>query len=71
MATTIEMILYILVLTDAIFANVAAWGTFGEELTKHYGVFSKYFPITRGWTTYYLVMVLWIGWALFRLGVIG
>lgn len=71
MTTTFEIILYFLVLADSIFANVAAWGTFGDELTKRYSIFGKYFPIRRGWTTYYLVLVIWLGWALFRLGVIG
>lgn len=70
MTPTFEAILYYLILADAIFANITVWSTFGTELTKRYGIFAKYFPITRGWTTYYLVLVLWLGWALARLGVI-
>ena len=71
MYMSIEMILYYLILIDAIGANITAWTGLGEAVFKRVGVFSKYFPITRGWTTYYLILVLWIGYALVRLGVVG
>ncbi len=67
---TIETIIYFLVLIDAIAANVASWSGLGETAFKNLGVFTKYFPITRGWTTYYLVLVLWVGSALVRLDVV-
>jgi hypothetical protein len=71
MKITIETIIYIVVLFDAISATVLAWSRYGTTLNNKFGLFTKHFPITRGWTTYYLLLVLWLGWAFVRLGVLG
>ena len=71
MDITVEAIIFYLILIDAVGANITAWTGIGEQMFKKFGVFTRYFPITRGWTTYYLVLVLWIGCALLRLGVVG
>jgi len=71
MELQIETIVYLLVLVDAIFATLTAWTGMGEYFNKRYSIFGRYFPITRGWTTYYLVLVLWVGSALVRLGTLG
>jgi len=65
-----EAILYYLILVDAVFANVAAWSGYGASLNRRFSVFARFFPITKGWTLYYLVLVLWVGSALLRLGVL-
>lgn len=70
MELSLESILYYLVFIDALIAVFLAWSGRGEELNQKYGVFSRFFPITRGWTLYYLILVLWIGFALTRLDII-
>lgn len=57
----IEIVIFYLLLIDSIVANLLAW--FGEVwYLKHFRLMSRYFPLTRGWTTYYLVLVLIIGY---------
>lgn len=67
---TIESLLYYLILVDAVSAVVAAWTGYGKKLNKRFSIFGKYFPITKGWTSYYLVLVIWLGYALTRLGLV-
>ncbi|MCL5011835.1 MAG: hypothetical protein M1320_00210 [Patescibacteria group bacterium] len=57
----VEVIVFALLLIDSISCNAIAWT--GEErwYHKHFRVFSRYFPATKGWCTYYLILVLWIG----------
>lgn len=66
----IETIIYYLVLFDAVIAVATAWSGWGEKLNRQFTIFARFFPITRGWTLYYLILVLWVGSALLRLGVI-
>jgi hypothetical protein len=70
MPPTLETILYYLVFLDSLFAVFLAWSGRGEDLNIKFGVFTRFFPITRGWTLYYLILVLWIGYALSRLQII-
>lgn len=67
---SIEAIIYYLIFIDAVGANITVnccevWykKTFRGWITRH-------FPVGRGWTFLYLLLVLWIGWALTRLGVL-
>ena len=71
MEITIETIFYYLVLVDAIVANLIAWSGYGTILNKRYNVLGNLLPITRGWTTYYLILVVWLGIALARLGLVA
>lgn len=65
----IEVIIFYLLLIDAIFANVTAW--MGKRwYMETMGPFAGLFPMAKGWTFYYLVLVLWIGWLLMRAGTI-
>lgn len=70
MELSLEAILYYLVLVDAISAVVASWTRYGTEMNKRFSIFGHYFPVTKGWTTYYLVLVLWLGFTFARFGVI-
>lgn len=70
MEFSFEMVIYYLVLIDAVSAVIAAWTGYGAKMNKRYSIFGTYFPITKGWTTYYLILVIWIGCSLARLGVI-
>ncbi len=71
MEFTLETILYYLVLVDAIVANLIAWSGYGTILNKRYTIFGSFLPITKGWTAYYLVLVIWLGIALARLHIIA
>ncbi|MBU0958545.1 MAG: hypothetical protein KKB31_01240 [Nanoarchaeota archaeon] len=69
MTLGIEAIIYFLILVDAIGANAMAWCC-SKWFKKNYKGFWKHFPTTKGWAGLYLVLVLWLGCALNRLGVI-
>ena len=69
MQFTIEGILWYLVFVDSIFANLIVW-FFPNWYEKKFKNMFKYFPANKGWSLLYLVLVLWIGYALSRLGYI-
>ncbi|MFH1425745.1 MAG: hypothetical protein ABIG28_03415 [archaeon] len=64
-----EAIVYYLVLLDSIFAVLLAF-CFHGWYKRHYKGFYRHFPATKGWVIWYLILVLWIGWALSRLGLL-
>lgn len=70
MGFSLEAIVFYLVFLDAIIATLIAWSGRGEAMNRKLGLISRFFPITRGWTLYYLILVLWIGYGLTRLGVV-
>lgn len=57
-----QEIVFYLLLVDSIGANLLSWGGVGEKWYKNLRLFSRYFPATKGWTIYYLLLVLWIGY---------
>jgi len=65
----IEAILFYIILADSLTVNILAWCC-GKWYKKNYKWASKRFPLTKGWAVWYLILVLWIGYALFRLGVL-
>ena len=69
MEFTIEEILWYLVFIDSILVNLIVW-LFPNWYEKKFKNMSKYFPASKGWGLWYLVLVLWIGYALLRLGYI-
>ena len=69
MEFTIEEILWYLVFIDSILVNLIVW-LFPNWYEKKFKNMSKYFPANKGWGLLYLVLVLWIGYALLRLGYI-
>ncbi len=61
----IEALIFYLLLVDSISCNVIVW--FGEKwYTKHFRIFSRWFPPAPGWALYYLALVLWAGSLLYR-----
>ena len=48
-------------------ANIMVW-FFPKWYEKKFKNVSKYFPASKGWCLWYLILVLWIGYALLRLG---
>ncbi|MBT4539393.1 hypothetical protein HOC32_03860 [Candidatus Woesearchaeota archaeon] len=65
----IEAIIYYLILLDVIIYNLLAWLD-GKWYKKNFRLFSRQFPLTKGFGIYYFVLVLWIGLALWRLNVL-
>ena len=61
MEYNLETIVFILLLIDSLGANLMAWTSGAKWYQKHFRIISRYFPATKGWTTYYLILVLWIG----------
>lgn len=62
--TTIWVIVFYLLLIDSLSANIVSWLGFRKWYQGNFGIIARHFPITRGWTTYYLVLVLIIGYLL-------
>lgn len=60
---TLSVIFYLLLL-DSIVANIIAF--FGETwYIHHFRLISRFFPLSKGWTIYYFVLVLYIGYLTF------
>lgn len=66
---SIDTIIFYLLLIDSLGANFVAW--FGEKwYTRNFRIFSRYFPVSKGWCFYYLILVLWAGSILCRAGML-
>jgi hypothetical protein len=64
MEWTLETIVFFLLLIDSVGANWVSW--FGHKwYVRHFRMLSRLFPDTKGWTAYYLILVLWIGYLTF------
>ncbi|RLG11748.1 hypothetical protein DRN73_04535 [Candidatus Pacearchaeota archaeon] len=63
-----EAIVWYLFLIDSLFANLTVlfWKKWYNK-TK----FSKIFPISFVWTTFYFILIIWVGCALYRLGILN
>jgi len=69
----IEAIIYYAFLIDSLGANIAAWffpNWFKKASKGSLKVWLKHLPLTKGWALIYLILVLWVGWALYRLSVL-
>ena len=66
MVFSIEVIIWYLILLDSLVCNVIAWFD-GKRYTKNFPGMSKLFPVTKAFAVYYLILVLWIGSALYRM----
>lgn len=67
MDINLESFIFYLLLIDAIGANLLAWSSGERWWHQHLRLISRYFPMVRGWTTYYLALVLLLGIMLYRL----
>ncbi len=65
----IEAIIWWAFLADSVGANIASW-FFPKWAKKNFKSILKHLPLTRGWTIVYLILVLWAGFALYRLGIL-
>tara|TARA_Y100000296_G_scaffold86919_1_gene128664 strand:+ start:1892 stop:2113 length:222 start_codon:yes stop_codon:yes gene_type:complete len=71
MVWNIEAIIFYLFLLDSLGANIAAW-FFSKWYKKTFkkSWFFKRLPLTKGWAFVYLALVLWVGYGLYRLGIL-
>jgi len=65
----LEQIIYYLILLDSIGAVILSWCC-QKWYKKNYKGIYKHFPATKGWCLAYFILVLWVGSALMRLGII-
>lgn len=64
---SLEGIISIILLIDSIGAVFMSW--FGSNWYLHHArIFSRYFPIAKGWTLLYFVLMLWIASLVNKLG---
>jgi len=57
---TLRALIFYLLFIDSVIAVFLAF--FGENwYIRHFRLMSRLFPVTKGWTIYYLVLVLYIG----------
>jgi hypothetical protein len=66
----IEPIIFYILLIDSVGSNLMAWLGDDKWYKRNFRIISRYFPITRGWTTYYLILVIFIGYLLKKSGVL-
>ena len=63
----IYKVIFYLLLIDSVGCNFIAWSDEADKwYHKYFPFMSRFFPATRGWTTYYLILVLFIGLILFK-----
>jgi len=65
----IEAVIYYLILLDSIVANIMVW-FFAKWYKKNYRGWYKHFPAAKGWALWYLILVIWVGYGLQRLGIV-
>jgi hypothetical protein len=64
---SIEAVIFYILVIDSV--SFSIMGIFGAKwYTKHFRTVSRSFPATEGWALYYLVLVIWIGSLLIRIG---
>ncbi|MDD3662557.1 MAG: hypothetical protein PHT84_01690 [Candidatus Pacebacteria bacterium] len=66
MENQVFVIIFFLLLIDSLGVNLFAWFGNREWYYKYLPVFSKHFPLSKGWAVYYLILVLFIGLILFK-----
>jgi hypothetical protein len=69
MAINIEAIIWYLFLLDSVGAVIASWCC-AKRLNKTFKKLFKHLPLTKGWALIYLGLVLWVGYTLYRLGIL-
>ena len=65
---SLEIVIFILLLIDSIGANAFTWLGGDKWYKKHFRIVSRYVPASKAWTSWYFILVLWIGVMLIRSG---
>ena len=66
-----EAIIWYLFLIDSVGANIVAWccAKWFKKKFKRSWIYA-HLPLTKGWALVYLILVIWVGCALYRLGIL-
>lgn len=67
MCYMIESVIFYILLIDALGANLFAWSGGQKWWQRNFFLIARHFPLSRGWTTYYLIVVILMGIMLHRL----
>ena len=67
LSLNLESIIFYFLLVDAIGANLLAWSGGQKWWQQTLTPIARFMPLARGWTTYYLILVLIMGILLYRL----
>lgn len=60
----ISQIIFWILLLDSLTANYITW-LGNKEYWNRMKFFNRYMPLTKGWTTWYLLLVLFVGYILY------
>ena len=66
MEINLESIIFYVLLLDAIGANLIAYGGGQSWWKQNLAPIARHIPLAKGWTTYYLILVLFIGYVLMK-----
>ena len=66
MELNIESIIFFALLLDSLGANIMAFSGGQKWWQKHFNVFAKHLPLSRGWTLMYLGLTLIMGTMLYH-----
>ena len=69
MATYIEGILFYLFLLDCIIYNIMSWTQNKHNKLNHWA--SEHFPLNRFMGLIYLILIVWVGFTLYRMKLLG
>jgi hypothetical protein len=69
MDNTFFVVVFWLLFIDSVGANIVSWFGFEKWYQGNFTVTSRLFPMTRGWTTYYFILVMFIGYILKYFGI--
>jgi len=64
MKFSFEVVVFFILLIDSVTVSLIAW--LGGGYRWYPKALSRYFPLAKGWSTYYLILVLWVGFLLYR-----
>jgi len=64
MKFSFEVVVFFILLIDSVTVGLIAW--LGGGYRWYPKELSRYFPLAKGWSTYYLILVLWVGFLLYR-----
>lgn len=65
-----EALFFYLIALDALGCFFLSWIGSDWYADKFPGL-HRVFPLAKGWTTAYFLVVMWLGWSLGRLGILG
>lgn len=63
---TMLEIVFFLLLIDSVGVNLLAWSGKQRWWHQHVPFLATHFPLAKGWTTYYLLLVLLFAYGLFH-----